>query len=59
MKTGGHAMKTTITTNGVDLAARSRHWHDAIGRAYFPLDLSFRRPEAFDGELTMWQLGQV
>ena len=52
-------MKTTITTKGVDLAARSRHWHEAIGQAYFPLDLSFRRPEAFDGELTMWQLGEV
>ena len=52
-------MKTTITTKGVDLAARSRHWHEAIGQAYFPLDLSFRRPEAFDGELSMWQLGEV
>ncbi|WP_284165836.1 helix-turn-helix domain-containing protein [Frigidibacter sp. SD6-1] len=52
-------MKTTITTRGVDQAARSRHWHETIGRAYFPLDLSFRRPEAFDGELTSWQLGTV
>lgn len=52
-------MKTTITTKGVDLAGRSRHWHEAIGQAYFPLDLSFRRPEAFDGELSMWQLGEV
>ena len=52
-------MNTTITTKGVDLAARSRHWHEAIGQAYFPLDLSFRRPEAFDGELSMWQLGEV
>ncbi|MEZ5912495.1 MAG: helix-turn-helix domain-containing protein [Paracoccaceae bacterium] len=52
-------MKTTITTRGVDQAARSRHWHEAIGRTYFPLDLSFRRPEAFDGELTSWQLGTV
>lgn len=52
-------MKTTITTRGVDQAARSRHWHETIGRTYFPLDLSFRRPEAFDGELTSWQLGTV
>ena len=52
-------MKSTITTKGIELAARSRHWHEAIGRAYFPLDLTFRRPEAFDGELTMWQLGAV
>ena len=52
-------MKTTITTEGVDLAGRSRHWHDTIARAYFPLDLTFRRPEAFDGVITTWQLGQV
>lgn len=52
-------MKTTITTRGVDQAARSRHWHETIGRTYFPLDLTFRRPEAFDGELTSWQLGTV
>ncbi|ADZ69156.1 AraC family transcriptional regulator [Polymorphum gilvum] len=52
-------MKTTITTKDIDIAGRSRHWHEAIGRAYFPLDLTFRSPEAFDGELSMWQLGEV
>ncbi|MEZ5772297.1 AraC-like DNA-binding protein [Defluviimonas denitrificans] len=52
-------MKTTITTRGIDTAARSRHWHETIGRTYFPLDLTFRRPEAFDGELTCWDLGTV
>ncbi len=52
-------MKTIITTRGVDVSGRSRHWHDAIGTAYFPLDLTFRQPERFDGEVTMWQLGGV
>jgi AraC-like DNA-binding protein len=52
-------MKTTITTRNIGQAARSRHWHEAIGSTYFPLDLSFRSPEAFDGELTSWQLGTV
>lgn len=52
-------MKSTITTEGVDLAGRSRHWHETIARAYFPLDLTFRRPEAFDGVITNWRLGQV
>lgn len=47
-------MKTIITTRGVDVSGRSRHWHDAIGTAYFPLDLTFRQPERFDGEVTMW-----
>lgn len=52
-------MKTTITTKGIDRAARSRHWHETIARAYFPLDLTFHRPEAFDGELSSWDLGAV
>lgn len=52
-------MKSTITTKGVEQSARSRHWHETIGRTYFPLDLTFRRPEAFDGELTGWTLGAV
>lgn len=52
-------MKTTITTRGVDQGARSRHWHETIARTYFPLDLTFTRPEAFDGELTSWDLGDV
>lgn len=52
-------MKTTITTRGVDLAGRSRHWHETIASAYFPLDLTFAQPDAFDGELTSWHLGDV
>jgi len=45
-------MKTTISTKSVDLARRSRHWHETIARAYFPLDLTFPRPEAFNGGST-------
>jgi len=52
-------VKSTVTTRGIEVSGRSRHWHEAIGSAYFPLDLTFRRPERFDGELTMWQLGGV
>lgn len=52
-------MKSTITTRGVDQAARSRHWHETIARTYFPLDLSFPQPESFNGELTSWDLGEV
>lgn len=58
-ETGKDAMKSTITTRGVDQSGRSRHWHETIARAYFPLDLTFPRPEAFDGELTSWDLGGV
>lgn len=58
-ETGKVAMKTTITTDNIDQGARSRHWHETIAATYFPLDLTFRRPEAFDGTLTSWKLGQV
>jgi AraC-like DNA-binding protein len=58
-ETGGQPMKSTITTRGVDVSGRSRHWHETIARTYFPLDLSFQHPEAFDGELTSWDLGDV
>ena len=52
-------MKSTISTRGIDVSVRSRHWHETIARTYFPLDLSFQRPEAFDGELSSWDLGDV
>ena len=52
-------MKSTISTRGVDVSGRSRHWHNTIARTYFPLDLTFQRPEAFDGELSTWDLGNV
>ena len=52
-------MKTTITTSETPAHDRSRHWHDAIARAYFPLDLQFRDPGHFSGDLTLWTLGSV
>lgn len=52
-------MKTTFTTNDVAPNERSRHWHEAIARAYFELELKFRHPESFDGDLALWQLGDV
>jgi AraC-like DNA-binding protein len=52
-------MKSPITTRGMDRATRSRHRHETIARAYFPLDLTFPKPEACEGELTSWDLGTV
>lgn len=52
-------MKSTISTAGIEASARSRHWHDAISETYFPLDLTFRRSDGFEGELVNWQLGPV
>ena len=50
-------MKTLITTAQTQPKERSRHWHDAIAATYFPLDLTFRAPERFSGEVTIWDLG--
>ena len=52
-------MKSTITTSRTAIHDRSRHWHDAIAKAYFPLELTFRNPDSFSGDLSLWTLGDV
>ena len=52
-------MKTTITTANTPAMDRSSYWHEAIARAYFPLNLRFRSPGDFSGDLSTWQLGDV
>lgn len=52
-------MDTIITTRGTEPARRWRHWHKAIANAYFPLDLSFRDSDTFQGELRSWRLGPL
>ncbi len=52
-------MKTSITTSATRAADRSRHWHEAIASAYFPLDLRFREADQFSGDLTTWRFGNV
>lgn len=52
-------MKSTITTSATAVHDRSRYWHDAIAKTYFPLDLTFRNAESFSGDLTCWTLGDV
>ena len=38
---------------------RSGHWNAVVTDAYFPLQLDFRKPMEFDGQLTRMLLGQV
>jgi AraC-like DNA-binding protein len=52
-------MKVSVSTTATQPADRSRHWHRAIASAYFPLDLTFRNPDRFFGDLTIWQFGEV
>jgi AraC-like DNA-binding protein len=52
-------MKSAITTSGILPQNRSRFWHQTIAATYFPLDLKFREPASFSGELSNWQLGGV
>lgn len=48
-----------FSTKGALPADRTEEWTAAVSRSYFPLDLSYRRPEAFSGQLRTWGLGQV
>lgn len=48
-----------ISTSASAEKDRSRYWHEAIASAYFPLDLQFLKPDAFEGELREWNLGDV
>jgi AraC-like DNA-binding protein len=43
----------------VAAADRSRHWREVIARTYFPLDLEFRHPDQFNGQLSLWDLGDL
>jgi AraC-like DNA-binding protein len=52
-------MASTLTTAGTAPQDRSRFWHETIASTYFPLDLKFREPATFTGELSNWQLGGV
>lgn len=52
-------MKTSITTSATRAPDRSRHWHEAIASAYFPLDLRFREADRFSGDLMTWKFGEV
>ena len=52
-------MVTRISTTAAAPRDRSRYWHEAIASTYFPLDLTFGDPDAFAGELSLWQLGDV
>jgi AraC-like DNA-binding protein len=52
-------MATQISTAACAPEARSRHWHETIASAYFPLDLTFGDADRFAGELKAWRLGDV
>ncbi len=52
-------MKSMITTAETPRHDRSRHWHEAIASAYFPLDLTFAQTDNFTGDLMIWELGDV
>jgi AraC-like DNA-binding protein len=38
---------------------RNRFWHEAVAQAYFPLDLSYRDADRFEGSIELWDLGEV
>jgi AraC-like DNA-binding protein len=52
-------MTHTISTATTAPQQRSAFWHETIAATYFPLDLQFREPVRFAGELSSWELGGV
>lgn len=50
---------TRISTEACSPEERSQYWREAIAATYFPLELRFREPENFAGELNVWELGDV
>ncbi len=52
-------MPLRYDTKDVAAPERSRRWHDVIAATYFPLNLRFRAPERFNGELAVWTLGDL
>jgi AraC-like DNA-binding protein len=46
-------------TAAVAAPYRSQYWRDVVARTYSPLDLQFRRPNQFNGRLSLWDLGDV
>lgn len=50
-------MQSHFSTDGTPARMRSRQWHEVISGTYFPLDLTFREPDAFNGRLACWHLG--
>ena len=52
-------MDAFFSTRDTPAPERSRRWQDMVSATYFPLDLRFRRPDTFSGQLVRWKLGQV
>lgn len=52
-------MHRLATTEGTVPVRRSRHWRDVISGTYFPLKLTFRDSERFDGRVEAWSFGGV
>lgn len=52
-------MSVRYETAGIAPRERSRFWHEAVAQAYFPLDLTYRDADRFEGSLELWELGEV
>ncbi|HWA42574.1 MAG TPA: helix-turn-helix domain-containing protein [Hypericibacter adhaerens] len=52
-------MSVQYRTAGIAPAERGRFWEQAVAQAYFPLDLSYRDAERFEGSIELWELGEV
>ena len=52
-------MLSAFDTQNIALPHGSKRWEEIISTTYFPLELEFKKPQHFNGALTIWQLGSI
>lgn len=52
-------MHNNFSTHILPQGERQDYWRGVIENAYFPLELDFRNPNAFHGQLSQWQMGRL
>lgn len=52
-------MYSSFSTHLIPQRERQTYWKEVIENTYFPLELTFRDPQHFQGQLSQWQLGEI
>lgn len=52
-------MYSSFSTHLLPQRERQTYWKEVIENTYFPLELKFRDPQHFHGQLSQWQLGEI
>lgn len=52
-------MHTTCSTYLLPYRDREAYWKEVIEKTYFPLEVEFRNPNDFQGQISQWELGSL